>query len=357
MWIKSLYLRHFRNYKEVVVHFGPELNFIQGKNAQGKTNLIEAIYFLSTGRSFRTERLQDLITDGERSFYIEVIFEKNGLDQRIKISFDGKTKRVETSQQTAHNFSSLLGLLPSVIATPNDIHLIMGAPQIRRRLLNIHIAQFDPLYVYHLSRYNKALKHRNALLKTKQLATIDIWEREMALSAAYLISSRLLHLRDLSHYANERLDQLSLNKETIQLKYDSTFQLKAPISAESLQKQMQTMRSKELLYGSTQAGPHRDELLIFHNDKLAKHYASEGQKQSLLSAIRFAERKILEDKHQTTPIFGIDDFGSHLDESRKKLLQKQLKTKGQTFLTTPDLNPQAEESFLIEGGSILKLSI
>ncbi|MCF7806228.1 MAG: DNA replication and repair protein RecF, partial [Simkaniaceae bacterium] len=195
--IKTLFLQNFRNYARTLVEFGPHVNYLQGKNGQGKTNLLEAIYFISTGRSFRTDKLCELIRDGSRFFHIEVIFEKQGIDHHLKLHFDGQKKSVEINETKSSNFSVLLGLIPSVIASPSDIDLIMGCPQNRRRYLNLHIAQSDPVYVYHLSRYNKALKQRNALLKIKQLKTMDIWEEQMAQSAAYLVDRRIRSLKKL----------------------------------------------------------------------------------------------------------------------------------------------------------------
>ncbi|MDN3505171.1 MAG: DNA replication/repair protein RecF [Rhabdochlamydiaceae bacterium] len=351
MWIKSLYLRNFRNYEQVVANFGPGINFIQGKNGHGKTNLLEAIYFLSTGRSFRTERIADLIKEDQSHFYIEAIFEKNGIEQRVKIQYDGKIKKIETLEKTTSNFSTLLGLIPSVIAAPSDIQLIMGAPALRRRFLNIQIAQSDPLYVYHLSRYNKALKHRNALLKAKELATIDIWENEMALSASYIIGKRIEYLKLLSENANLKLKDLSQDNETLFLKYNATIPIEGNLQL-ALKSQMEKFREREIHHGNTQVGPHRDDISILHNEKSAKVFSSEGQKHSILTALRFAERKTMGNIHGSPPLFGIDDFGTHLDAQRKELLKTQLKEGGQIFLTTPDLEIDAHHAFLVENGTI-----
>lgn len=354
MWIKTLYLHNFRNYEKALIEFSSGVNYIQGNNAQGKTNLLEAIYFLSTGRSFRTDKLTEMIKEGESYMRIEVLFEKEGIEQRLSVYYDGKQKRVETNDSTAHNFSTLLGLIPSVIATPGDIQLIMGAPQLRRRYLNIHIAQSDPLYVYHLSRYNKALKQRNACLKMRQIKTIGVWEEEMALSGSYLVQERQSSLDSLSKYASERLAKLSRDDEKLELKYQSSLQGSDLKSA--LLEQMDRNRNRELQYGSTQVGPHRDDILIEHNGKAARLFSSEGQKQTLLASLRFAEQEHLKALHQTDPLFGIDDFGNHLDNNRITRLRGELTQGSQTFLTTPDLTRQKEESFLVEGGSILKLS-
>ena len=345
MWLKTLYLRNFRNYKEALVEFAPGLNFFQGKNGQGKTNMLEAIYFLSTGRSFRTDRLQDLIRQNSDHFHIEALFVKSDVEQRVKVSYDGTTKQVVTNEQRSANFSSLLGLLPSVIASPSDMDLIMGAPATRRRFLNIHIAQTDPLYVYHLSRYNKALKQRNALLKAKKTETIEIFENEMVISANYILEKRRLHLSALNTLTQTELTHLSKDDEEVHLNYKSSF-------SQDFASALKKMRPKELLYGSTQIGPHRDEIEILHNNKPAKTFASEGQKQTLLSALRFAERQQMSSRHTGMPLFGIDDFGQHLDPIRTQLLKEQLTEGGQIFLTTPNYENDVENAFTIENGTI-----
>jgi DNA replication and repair protein RecF len=347
MEIKTLYLKNFRNYEEALVNFSPGINFIQGNNAQGKTSLLEAISILSTGRSFRTEKISELIKDGAPFFHLETLFEKEGIHHRLKVVFDGTSKAITYNEKTYSNFSSILGLLPSVISAPTDVDLILGAPDLRRRHLNLHIAQSDPLYVYHLSRFNRALKQRNALLKIKELATIEIWESEMAQSSEYITLKRKEALSELSHLSQNLMKSLSSQNEKIALKYTPSCQSKEEYIA-----QMKKHRPREVQYGYTLFGPHRDDFEILQNDKLAKVYASEGQKQSIIAALRFSEKERLSALHGSEPLFGMDDFTNHLDHQRQQLLKAQLMDKTQTFLTTPLLEPQGEAHFFIEKGSI-----
>ena len=151
--LKTLYLRNFRNYEEATTTFNSRLNFIWGDNAEGKTNLLEAIYLLSTGRSFRTQHLSELIRTGESFFYLEGECIEQGISQTIKLSFDGKNKRLQLNASTHSSFNPLLGTLPLILHAPTDSELIAGSPLYRRRFLNFHLAQSDPLYVHHLSRF------------------------------------------------------------------------------------------------------------------------------------------------------------------------------------------------------------
>ena len=361
MRIKTLYLKQFRNYKEALISFGPGLNFIQGHNAQGKTSLLEAISVLSVGRSFRTDKLSDLIMDGASYFHLEALFEKEGIEHRLRVVFDGEKKAITHNQQNFSNFSSILGALPSVISAPTDVDLIIGPPEERRRLLNLHIAQSDPLYVYHLSRFNRALKQRNALLKSKTVSTLEIWDRELSESAHYLTLKRIETLKELGELSSELMATLSKDRENLRFHFAPSSH-----SKEDFMKLLEKNRTRELQYGYTLSGPHRDDFEILQNGKLARVYASEGQKQSIIAAIRLAEKESLKRVHNSEPIFGIDDFTNHLDSSRQSLLKEHLSYKTQTFLTTPLTDPQGEYSFLIHqaecsrltsGDSLLKFSI
>src|SRR5471030_866111 len=190
MFIKRLYLRHFRNYSEAEVLFTPDVNLIRGNNAQGKTNLLEALYLLGTGRSFRTPHLKEMIQNDASFFFVEAEFLKDGIAQHIRLSFDGEVKKLDYNNTSYAHFSNLLGLLPIVLLAPEDVLLITGAPADRSRFLDIHLAQSDPLYVYHLTRYHKAVKHRNFLLRKKTTASIESWESLMVVSASYLRQKR-----------------------------------------------------------------------------------------------------------------------------------------------------------------------
>lgn len=182
--IKTLFLRDFRNYKEAAITFSPKVNTIWGDNAQGKTNILEAIYLLITGRSFRTPHLSDLIRFNTHSFYIKALFEKNGIEQTLTFSFDGEGRKIVHNSTPLPTLSSLLGILNGVVLSSEDLSIVSGTPQSRRQFLDLLISQSNPLYLHHLCRYIQAMKQRNALLKRNYLQTITIWEEQMAPHAA-----------------------------------------------------------------------------------------------------------------------------------------------------------------------------
>lgn len=331
MHLKSIYLRNWRSYPELSLDFSPGINVIVGRNGLGKTNLLEAIYLLSTGRSFRTRKLAEAISDGETFFFIEAIVERDGIEETISISFDGKEKQVVCNGTKSKNLSSLLGVLPGTLYAPSDISLIDGAPAERRRLLDIHIAQSNPLYVYHLARYTKALKQRNALLKEGAIDTLDVWETEMAKSGTSVIEQRELLISELSNMASVKLQELGLS-QPLELKYTPSLHEKDP---EAYLRHLKGCREKELIIGITQYGPHRDDFAILLSGKSAKSFASEGQKRSILNALKLSEYERLCQRAGAPAIFAIDDFGMHLDPSRIEQVKEHLPNLGQTFLTSP----------------------
>ena len=331
MHLERVFLRNFRSYEKEEILFDSHVNLIQGRNAEGKTNLLEAIYLLSTGRSFRTLKLTDLILEGSAFFYLEADFIKEGISQSLKLSFDGQEKKMQYNATAYQGFLNLLGLLPSVIYAPEDISLIMGAPTQRRRYLDLHLAQIDPLYVYHLTRFFKAMKQRNVLLRKKTTQSIEVWEETMAHSALYVMEKRALVLQDLKTTLNEAMQTLSENCDHLEVKYLPSF-------SGDLQKIYTEQRHKEMLCNATLFGPHRDDFVILINEKTAKSYASEGQKQCAILSFRLAEWKRLASFCSEAPLMSIDDFGVHLDAKRRSLLEEELENLGQIFCTSPDFS-------------------
>lgn len=325
-WLKELHLTNFRNFENLSVTFEPHVNVIVGENGIGKTNLLEAIHLLSIGRSFRTSEMKELIRQGAGSFFVEAVFEDAGIEQSLRLSYDGRSKILKHNETSYKSFSSLLGLLPSVIYSPTDIALIIGSPKERRRFINIELSQSDPLYVYYLTRYAKAMAQRNVLLKQKSAKAIEVFEQEMIKSGSYIVHKRKSFLEELSQRANDEYNELSEHDETIHIKYLPSLDENS-FTLERFAKE----RKKEMMAAHTLIGPHRDDFDITLNRVSAKKFASEGQKRSILSAIKLASLSRFED-----PIFSIDDFGSHLDQTRKALLKEQVKSKDQIFLTMPE---------------------
>ncbi len=337
MYLESIYLRNFRNFNEAEVKFAPGLNIIWGDNAQGKTNLLEALFLLSMGRSFRSQHLAELIREGEVFFYIEAALVQNNVSQSVKLSFDGQNKRLQLNATTHSSFNPLLGTLPLVLNTPSDSELISGSPAERRRFLNLHLAQSDPLYVHHFSRFWRAMKQRNCLLRTRLPEPLDCWEAEMAHSAAYIYKMRKCLVEELQSPLADRGRSLS-SDEQHQLRYH-------PSSSDNYLQQLEKSRKRDGELGMTTVGPHRDDLSFWVGSdpdrragvqmKAAKTYASEGQKKTAVASLRLAEWDRLAARLSCTPLMAVDDLGLALDETRQAYFRDCLAKLGQVFVTTP----------------------
>jgi DNA replication and repair protein RecF len=323
--LKSLFLKDFRNYKEAHFEFSPGINYIHGPNAIGKTNLLEAIFLITTGKSFRTPLLKDLIFSSASSFCLGAVIEKQGVKQTLELRFDGVEKHLRIDATQYKSFSPLLGIVPHVILTPEAIQFVQGAPSERRRFLDFHLAQSDPLYIHHYLRFYKAMKSRNELLRRGDLSTVECWEEILAPAASYLIQERKKAVEELSY----KLTDFKLHYKP-SLAFHSVGELEAKI-----QHRLETLRPKEMALGHTLTGPHRDDLSLTIDGKEAKEFASEGQKRSCLANLRLAEWERLLERTELPPLFSIDDFAIHLDTARQAKLEERLKTLSQVFLTSP----------------------
>ncbi len=355
MHLTRLVLRNFRNYAHAEVSFSPKVNLILGNNGQGKTNLLEAIYLISTGRSFRTRKLSELIRKGESQFYLEAEFYAQGITQSIKITYDELSRKVQHNSTVYTQFTSLLGILPGVLLSPEDHLLVSGSPAERRRFLDIHIAQIDPLYIHHLARYFRAMKQRNHLLKLRSESTLGAWEEMMAHSGSYLIEKRESAIRALRAPLKEWMHLLSHGKDQLSVGYDASIACSDRNPIEHLQEQWFKSRQRELHYGTTLIGPHRDDLQIHISDQDAKNYSSEGQKRCGAASLRIAQWQQFKEKLDSPPLMGIDDFGIQLDSERQSILQRQMGTLSQVFLTSPQALTEPFHTIHVAQGTLTRL--
>lgn len=354
MILKNLLLRNFRNYNNESFEFTSKVNIIQGKNAQGKTALLEAIFLLSSGRSFRTKNLKELIKEDAKYFYIEANIITDLISQNIRIYYDHNKKKININNTSFSSFVSLFGLFPSIIHSPSDIFLITSSPSFRRKFLNLQMAQMDKIYIHHLIRFHRALKNRNFLLRNNELKNIEIWENEMAKSAAYITFAR-------NNFISSLKKEMPETKDLVSIFYlpGLNFQKEIKNTYSGYLEQLKNNRNKDLFLKSTQLGPHRDDFKILINKKDAKIFASEGQKRSIVSNIKMAQHKILCNHTQKKAIFSIDDINMHLDEERQNfLLQNFSSNSFQTFITTPTFckNLEIDKNYkfiTIENGKII----
>lgn len=332
--IKSLYLRDFRNYKEAKVSFSPKTNVIWGDNAQGKTNLLEALYLFITGRSFRTHHLSELISFGAKNFYLEMLFEKNGIEQTLKFSFDGSERKILHNATSLSSLSTLLGILNGVVLSPEDRTLIKGGPTQRRQFLDLLLSQAKPLYLHHLSRYLRAMKQRNFLLKTRSLKTLSVWEEQMAQAGSFLTQMRFQTVNELASLFQAQ----TIGSDHMELSYRSQAMHAVGLDSDQLTafflKQFNKNVKRECDLGVTLVGPHRDDLTITIEGKEARQFGSEGQQRSCVASLKLAQWKWLKLFADHAPIFCIDDLGVSFDSSRENALFKRIEELAQVFITS-----------------------
>ena len=235
--------------------------------------------------------------------------------------------------------------MPSTVHAPQDVELITGQPAIRRRFLNLHLAQSDPLYIHHLSRFFKALKERNFLLKRGKLANIDIYEEELAKAAAYITLKRSKLVALLKEPFEEFLTQLTSVKEPFHLRYvpSLNFDEDPKVLYTEYKKTLERMRPRDLQFRTTQVGPHRDDLVFDLDKRIAKSFASEGQKRTLASALKLAEYSLLSQRTGSPAILNIDDLGAHLDPKREALFHGLLQSFNQVFITAQEISSALKE--------------
>lgn len=339
MHVKSLFLQHFRSFTEGHFDFCPSLNLLCGPNARGKTSVLEALFLLIIGRSFRPGVYRDLIHHDHNEALIEAQFYKHSIDQKLKMCFFEKERKIIHNHTIIHNNTALLGTLQGVVMVPDDTHLIKGTPALRRQFIDAQIAQVDPLYIYFLSRYLKAMAHRNALIKQKTTVSMDSFENEMARAAAYITLKRRSVLNDLESYTRTFYSFLTNERETLSLTYQSpALDLLTEQTVNSFYKeQYRLSRPKEMRCGYTLIGPHKEDFKIYLQGNDVKYFASEGQQRSVAVALRMGEWHHLKQQSSGNPLLMIDDFGISFDTNRKKRLLEWISTDlGQVFITTTD---------------------
>ena len=317
MWIKKIKINNFRNYKSQEINLEKNINIFYGENAQGKTNIIEAIFLSSMGKSFRAKKDKEMIMLGEEKSNIEIEYEKTDRDGKIKIEL-GNKKIVYINGIKIKKLSELLGKINVVIFTPDDINILKGGPQNRRRFLDIMISQLRPNYMYNLNLYLKTLEQRNNYLRqireeNKNENMLDIWDEELANYAINIYKYRKEFIEKIKEKIKKIHEEITNNKEEIKIEY-----LSECISKEKYLELLKQRRKLDIIKGYTTKGIHRDDFTIYINDKELSTYGSQGQHRTAILSLKLAELNIVKEEIGESPILLLDDFMSELDEKRRK---------------------------------------
>ena len=316
MWINKIKINNFRNYNKEEINLKENTNVFYGENAQGKTNIIEAIFLCSMGKSFRAKKDTEMILLNEQKATIEIEFQKLDRDGKIKIELSNK-KNVYINGIKIKKLSELLGNINVVIFTPDDINILKGGPQNRRRFLDIMISQLKPNYMYNLNLYLKTLEQRNNYLRqireeNKKEELLEIWDEKLSEYAINIYNYRKEFINKINNKIKNIHQEITDNKEEIEVEY-----ITECTSKEEYLNLLKQRRKLDIIKGFTTKGVHRDDFVIYINKKRLEIYGSQGQHRTAILSLKLSELNIIEEEIGEKPILLLDDFMSELDEKRR----------------------------------------
>jgi DNA replication and repair protein RecF len=334
--LAHLRLRDFRNYPRLDVDFSPGFHVLIGDNAQGKTNILEAIYLMATLRSFRGVGGAQMVRHGQKGYFVggRVVGQR---EDEIKMYWSAQERKLSLNNQPVRKVTDYLGRLRTVVFCTEDLQLVKGTGRTRRRFLDLLLTQTHPPYLPLLQRYAQALRARNALLKQRVIdeAALESFTQEVVRLGAEITRLRRELTPRISPLARLAYRRISGDAEELRLEYQPS--IRRDFAVELAQS-----RARERTYRSTLIGPHRDDVQLLLNQKSVAQFGSEGQKRSLAIALKMAQAEYLSGMHGSPPILLIDDVMGELDLKRRSgllpLLERSHQAKGQVFMTCTEEN-------------------
>lgn len=348
MFIKELELHDFRNYEQVNLTFDNKVNVIIGENAQGKTNLLEAIYLLAFTKSYRTNNDRELIKWEADFAKIKAKLHKKEQDIPLELIFHKNGKKARINHIEQQKLSEFIGALNVVMFAPEDLSLVKGSPQIRRRFIDMELGQIEPLYLFHLGEYQKILRQRNSHLKQLQkqghidTTLLSILTEQLIEHASVVLFKRFEFLQRLRKWAIPIHDKISRGLEVLQIQYLPTIEVLEDDLEETIVKSYEAefarIVDQEINRGTTLIGPHRDDLTFYINGKDVKHYGSQGQQRTTALSLKLAEIDLIYEQINEYPVLLLDDVLSELDDFRQSHLLTAIQDKVQTFVSTTSVD-------------------
>ena len=355
MEIKSIKLTNYRNYAKEVAYFSPTLNVLLGRNAQGKTNLLEAVYFCAVAKSPRTNKESELVKWNEESANILVDFKTNAGDKKIDITLKKRGKKiVKINKINILKVADLVGSIKCVYFSPDELKLVKDAPQDRRKFMDTDISQLSKNYFYLLLKYNKILESRNKLLKEQKdinalKETLPIWTMQLANVGAKIIIRRIRFLNKLKIYAKSSHSFLTDQSENLELNYQGLCGETEDEIEQKLLDELKKCEDKDIRLGYTTVGPHRDDIEMLVDGVDIRTFGSQGQHRTVALSLKLAELEIFKDECGEYPVLLLDDVLSELDMTRQaRLLEKTREV--QTILTTTNVN-----EYLLDKATIIRV--
>ena len=346
MVIKSLKLKNYRNYELLNLTFDPKTNILYGDNAQGKTNILEALYLSGTTKSHRGTKDRDLIQFGREESHLETVVEKNGVLFQIDMHLKKNSpKGIAINKIPIRRAGELFGIVHFVFFSPEDLNIIKEGPAGRRRFIDLELSQLDKVYLSNLSNYNRIINQRNSLLKEivyqKDLIdTLDIWDMQLAEYGTKIIERRKKFIDEVNRIIGGIHEKLTGGRENIELSYESS------AGELSMEEMLRKNRERDIRFKSTSAGPHRDDLCFRVGDLDIRKFGSQGQQRTAAISLKLSDIELVKMLIHDTPILLLDDVLSELDKNRQNYLLDSIHDI-QTVITCTGLDEFVNHRFSI----------
>lgn len=343
MFINQISLQNYRNYESLQLDsFGP-VNLFIGQNAQGKTNLIEALFVLALSKSHRTNKDKELISFGADHARITCDADKRYGKVKLELNFSARGKKAKINGLEQRKLSDFVGTINAVMFAPEDLEIVKGSPGVRRRFLDMEIGQVQPSYLHHLQQYQKVLVQRNNFLKqawgagNKDNTMLDIWNQQLVEHGVKIVQKRKRFIHKLQGWAENIHMGITGGKEQLLLSYVPSFgtveEEDEAVLFEQFMIKLSQVKEQEYRRGATLAGPHRDDLAFHINGNEAAVFGSQGQQRTTALSLKLAEIELIHEEIGEYPILLLDDVLSELDPYRQTQLIETFQDKVQTFIT------------------------
>ncbi len=346
MIIKSLELQNFRNYNTLQLDFDNGTNIFYGDNAQGKTNILEAIFMTATTKSHKGSKDQDIIQFNHEEAHIRSYLFKEKITRQIDMHLrKGKTKGIAIDSQRIKKAADLMGLLNVVFFSPEDLSIIKNGPAERRRFIDMELCQLDSFYLYNLNHYNKIVNQRNKLLKYISMKpglkeTLSIWDSQLVSFGAKVIERRETFISQLCDIISELHAKLSGGKEKIRILYEKNVEI------DDFEERLKKSQEKDIILKQSTVGPHRDDIIFIVNDIDIRRFGSQGQQRTAALSLKLSEIELVKKSIKDTPVLLLDDVLSELDSNRQNYLLNSIGAI-QTIITCTGLDEFVKNRFEI----------
>ncbi|MCR5666809.1 MAG: DNA replication/repair protein RecF [Eubacterium sp.] len=347
MIVNTIRLNQFRNYELLDINLSPGTNIFYGDNAQGKTNILEALYVSATTKSHKGSNDKEMIRFDQEESHIQVEVEKNEKEYLIDIHLKkNKAKGIAINKVPIKKASELFGILNIIFFSPEDLNIIKNGPSERRRFLDLELCQLDKIYLYNLTNYNKVVKQRNSLLKDMAFnpsleETLPIWDMQLVKYGSYLIERRKKFVEEIAPLVRDIYYKISGEKEALDLTYEPH------VEVDEFEEKLEANKWKDLKNRMTTTGPHRDDLSFAIKGIDIRKYGSQGQQRTSALSLKLSEIEIVKETIHDEPVLLLDDVLSELDSHRQNYLLKQIK-KTQTLITCTGMDEFVKNSFEVD---------